>query len=198
MIKKIGLGLVATICLAATGAANASLMPPIVDVVDNGPNGTYVGWFGSHSWTHDITDAPDFFDPDGPYDISGGTLAIEVWDDGDAGEKCLFGFCTELPDLEIETIVFTVEAFDFDTGGITLFAQNWSTELEPNAIQAVNADGMLDVKVQNLLGLGDFYVGKSVLTLDLVHSDSASVPEPGVLALLGLGLLGLRLARPRV
>lgn len=38
--------------------------------------------------------------------------------------------------------------------------------------------------------VGDFYVGQSVLTIE-----TASVPEPGILGITGLGLLGIGAAR---
>lgn len=103
------------------------------------------------------------------------SLSINLYDDAD-----LIG----------EGAVIVVEAIDFDTDGVwgTFFGSaipGWTHDLEVNTLVALNADGILNVRV---LGLGDFWVGNSVLTVN-------TVSEPGTFALLGLGLIGLGFSR---
>lgn len=137
-------------------------------ITDTVTQSAFVGWFDSHSYEHDITD-------DG-FDIGtalSGTLEIAISDDGgwfDGGEL----------------VLFTVEAFDLDTGGFS-FGSAFSGDLEVNALGALNTDGLLGITISSLWG--DFYVENSTLTV------TTAVSEPASIALLGLGLLGLGFAR---
>ena len=160
MVKKFFGTLAAVVLLSGNASAD------IIDVVEQE---AFVGWWGSHSYVHDIND--DGFELGS---ATGGDLAVSIWDDWDF---CLFGCVGEV-------ILFVVEDFDFDTGGIS-FGTGFFGDLEVEALGALNADGLLNVTVKSLAG--DFYVGDSVLTV------YTRVPEPGTLALLGLGL-GLGLA----
>lgn len=163
MWKKTTGMFVALLFLATTASAT-----PIVDFV---PQYEYVEWGGFHDYTHNINDDGFVLGT-----AASATLEVSVFDDRDG----FFEFFVP------EVIVFVVEAFDFDTGGLT-FGTAFLGDLEVLALGELNSDGFLDVRVRSVLG--DFYVGDSTLTV------YTAVPEPGALALLGLGLLGVGFAR---
>ena len=91
------------------------------------------------------------------------TLSINIYDDANdflnAGEGA----------------VIVVENFDFDTGGVWgavwgSATPGWANGLGINAMASLNADGIVDVLIT---GLGDFWVGQSMLT---VETAEAAVP----------------------
>lgn len=159
--------LIGVVALLLSPLSQAGL---ITDVVEQHVK---VGFWGSYEYSHNLLETDD--DPFTPGSALSGHLSIDISDDGDHGK---------------ELVLFVVEDFDLDTGGISL--GSFFGELEVNALLALNSDGMLDVKVTSMWG--DFYVGDS--TLKVVTRD-AVVPEPSVVALFGLGLLGLGFARRR-
>ncbi len=167
-MKKGFLVLIASAMLSPL-AAHADV---IVDTVEQRE---FVNWFGYHEYKHDIS-KPEYNFTLGS--AIGGTLEVLVYDDGGAWD---FG----------EAVLFVVEGFDFDTGGLT-FGSAFLGDLEVNALGELNHDGMLNVKVKSLWG--DFWVGDSTLT---VYTAPTAVPEPSVLMLLGAGMLGLGLSRRR-
>ena len=140
---------------------------PIVNTVDVN---TSLQTGDSVSYTHDLTD--DNFDLG---TATSGTIEIEFSDNTDA---------------DWEVILVVVDKFDFDTGGILIStaASSFFGDLEINALTQINSVGELDITIYSWWG--DFTVGQSVLTLE-----TNSVPEPGVLGMLGIGLLGLGVAR---
>ena len=146
--------------------------------------------------THDLTDnAPgNSFTPGGSESIIGGTLMMNYMDNaclGDLGGDTLVGSLTGSPDC-LNVLAWAFEGSElFSDAGVAIFTGGGSTEaiLAPEVVAILNEDGLINV---GFIGFGDFTLGESVLT-----AKTASVPEPGVLMLLGLGLIGLRVARPR-
>ncbi len=139
-------------------------------ITDTITQDAYVSFLGSHTYTHDITD--DGFVPGSA--ISG-SLQISIYDDA----RDRFDF---LP----EVVLVIVDSFDFDSGGLTF--GNFDNSLGIQALGSLNADGLLQVKVQSLIG--DFRVGTSTLSVEV-----SEVPVPGTLGLLGAGLAALGLVR---
>lgn len=159
-------GAVLAVLVSVGFSANAGVITDVVEV------DTYVGWWESTSWTHDLND--DGFTLGS---AQSATLTIEFWDD----DKKLWDL-GELATIVVGTIDFLDGAF------IYVPTTDWSGALGLNSLASLNANGLLSVKVWS--DFGDFFVGNS--TLEVV---TASVPEPSALMLLALGLLGLVAAR---
>jgi hypothetical protein len=188
MFKKIGVVSFLAGILFATTAANAI---PIVDVVDTFDNNGFLHTGDSIGYTHNLLDNGFITGT-----ATGGTLEIQFSDDtSDAG--------IWRDESAWEVILITVDNFDFDTGGLSISttAQSFSNELEVNALAKVNSSGMLDIAITSLWG--DFIIEKSILTVDgeitgggsILTSEVSSVPEPGILGMLAIGLIGIGLAR---
>ncbi|RYY04878.1 MAG: PEP-CTERM sorting domain-containing protein [Gammaproteobacteria bacterium] len=131
-----------------------------------------LNFLDSVTWTHSILDNGFVLGSAQSADIT-----IQLKDDS---SSWLDGF-------ELATIVIGV--IDFEDGALAYNpVSNWSDSLGITSIGLLNSLGQLDVTVTSILG--DFWIGSSTLTVK-----TSSVPEPGSLLLLSLGLLGLGLAR---
>lgn len=141
------------------------------DTMDFSPD-RFVGWFGSTSYTHDLTkNTPVTFAPSQDV-ISDYSLKIRLYDDGgrlDLGEVAFINQPGILAD-GLYNFSYT-NTFGWSLAGLI----------------ELNTYGKLDVTVQSLFG--DFYLDYSELRAN--GFDNTPVPEPGTMVLLGAGLLGL-------
>jgi hypothetical protein len=162
--------LVLAAMLAAGSIATAQATPVTwVDTIDFTPD-RYIAPYSSYSYTHSILD--NGYNP-GVDSIYNYSLSVNLLDDSDRGLDVAL---INVPGLFGDTIFFNLSGVEF--GGWSLEGQ---TQLSNTGIYGVTITSLI----------GDFFLGGSSLTVRGEENDGRSVPEPGTLGLLGLGLLGV-------
>ena len=175
-LKRLIVGTAAVI--GFVGSANAAWVPASWSDEIGGSH--YVGAGGSYSYQHDVTD--NGFRPLQDV-ITNFTLSIDLYDDERYDRF-------EIAEIDITGLTDGyVTSFGFGNNAYS----GWSLF----GLLELNILGQLSVTVSsvcNFLACGDFRVGTSTL----VTRGYSQVPEPGTIALLGLGLLGIGLGRRKL
>lgn len=178
-----------SVAFCLTLVSSMALAAPMVwtDTISYANNGVKLNNSNtSESYVHDVTN--DGFQPgfNSIDSIDSFDLLISVADDNDSR--------TEWAKIKINGIRIDRAEIDYSPLEYSYTWDDGANSLaELSALFTLNAFGTLDVTIKRLSG--DFFLKESTLTTYGVREDISDVPEPGALALLGLGLAGLGLAR---
>ena len=149
----------------------------------------YVASGATRTFTHDIVDAG--FNP-GVDTASNFDLWVDLYDDLD--------LTREVARISLNNVAVGTSTSTFFNLFLPAFSSTGS--VAASALAQLNQFGLLTVSVRSVAG--DFFVGRSILAVhgdeessERASNDRTSVPEPGSLGLLAIGLAGIAYANRR-
>lgn len=170
----------AVLAVGFATSARADLIPATWTDSANVGSGVYIASNASYTYTHDLTD--NGFRPLTDI-ISGFHLAVDLADDSRSFFDLPEVAYVDLPGVGGDNLVYNFGASGSEYGGWSILG-----------LLQLNVLGTLTVTISSIFG--DFNLVGSTLTAN-GYSNTASVPEPGALGLLGIGLMGMALSMRR-
>jgi hypothetical protein len=178
MLKRIFA--LALLAVGFSTAARADYIPATWTDNLNVGSGIYIGDFRSYTYEHNLND--NGFRP-GVDSITGFHLSINLADDNRGWELPELAFVS-LPSVIGGSFVSNFGLSGEEFGGWSLLG-----------LLQLNTLGTLTVTISSIMG--DFNLVGSSLTATGSSFVTATVPEPGALGLLGIGLMGMALSMRR-